>query len=351
MKMKKIIAAAILLLLLIAAAVYLLQRQHQVLSGALPPTAWAVTVEDRILNDGEVRLTRPAVADVVAMEQTVLSSRLSGYITRMPLFEGSRFKRGDVLATIEMSQSGGGQSQGNSLKADLAAAESSLLAEQERLQRTRKLYQIGGVALEQLQVAEAALAAAQARAAVARENVRNTILLASFDGVVAERLAQPGDIATPGKPLLRVVALGSQRVLVDVPETTVVSGLQLSGKTYSVHPWPQATGQGLRRWEARVADLMPGSKVEVDIVSYAGKGVFIPSDCMLNNDGRHADLVRLPTDATAPASVQRIDLLASGIQGAVAIPGTLTGARVACSSPDVLNRLAGGTPYTLSGAH
>jgi hypothetical protein len=118
-----------------------------------------------------------------------------------------------------------------------------------------------------------------------------------------------------------------------------------------VHPWPEATGQGLRRWEARVAGLMPGSKVDVSIVSFTGKGIFIPGNCMINNDGSRADLVRLPANGTEKSSVQNIDLLASGIEVAVAMPGTLAGVRVACSSADVLNRLAGGAPYNISGAH
>lgn len=350
MKMKKIIPVSIFVLLLIAAAVFLVRHQRQVLSAELPPSAWATVIQDRTLAEEETRLTRPAVADVEAMDESVLSSRLSGYVVRMPLFEGSRFKRGDLLATIEMSQSDGSQSQGNSLKTDLAAAESTLLVEQDRLQRSQKLYQIGGVSLEQVQVAEASVAAAQTRVALARENLRNATLVAPFNGVVAARLAQPGDIVTPGKPLLRVIALGPQRVLVDAPETIAVRGMLLNGKVYPVHAWPEATTQGLRRWEARVAGLMPGSKVAVNIVSFTGKGIFIPGNCMLNSDGRRADLVRLPANATDKASIQSIDLLASGIEGAVAISGDLAGARVACSSADVLNRLAGGAPYNISGA-
>lgn len=350
MKLKTIIPVSIFVLLLIAAAVFLVRHQRQVLSAELPPSAWATVIQDRTLAEEETRLTRPAVADVEAMDESVLSSRLSGYVVRMPLFEGSRFKHGDLLATIEMSQSDGSQSQGNSLKTDLAAAESTLLVEQDRLQRSQKLYQIGGVSLEQVQVAEASVAAAQTRVALARENLRNATLVAPFDGVVAARLAQPGDIVTPGKPLLRVVALGPQRVLVDAPETIAVRGMLLNGKVYPVHAWPEATTQGLRRWEARVAGLMPGSKADVNIVSFAGKGIFIPGNCMLNSDGRRADLVRLPANATDKASIQSIDLLASGIEGAVAISGDLAGARVACSSADVLNRLAGGAPYNISGA-
>lgn len=348
MNKKKIIPAVIVLLILIAGAVYLIRHQHQVLSAEAPPTAWVISIHDRTLTEAATQLTRPAVADVEAVNQTVLASRLTGYVTRMPLFEGSRFKRGALLATIEMSQFDGNQLQGNSLKSDLAAAQSSVLAEQDRLQRSRKLYQIGGVSLEQVQAAEAAFASAQSRQTVARENLHNASLVAPFDGVIAARLAQPGDIATPGKPLLRIVALGAQRVLVDVPDQTAVTELLLGDKAYPAHPWPEATAQGLRRWEARVDGLMPGSKVGVNIVTFMGQAVFIPNDCMLNNDSRHADLVRLPVDDKHVAWVQTIDLLATGVEGAVAMPAGLIGTRIACASPDVLNRLAGGAPYHLS---
>ena len=349
--MKKTIAVLTVLLLLVASAVYLVRHQHHVISAEVPPATWNVVIHDRTLNEEATHLTRPAVADVEAMDQTVLSSRLSGYVTRMPLFEGSRFKRGDLLATIDMSQSDPAQSQGNSLKADLASARIALVAAEEHLQRSRRLYQVGGVSLEQLQVDEAALAAAQAHQTLAQENLHNTTLVAPFDGVIAARLAQPGDLATPGKPLLRIVALGPQRVLVDTPDQTTVTGLLLDGKKYPVHPWPEATLQGLRRWEARVNNLMPGSKVDVNIVTFDGRGIFIPGDCMLNNDGRRADLVRLPAKDKGSASVQSIDLLAIGVQGAVAASAGLAGARIACASPDVLNRLAGGTTYNISGAH
>ncbi len=306
--MKKTIPVLLVLLSLIAGAVFLIRHQHHVLSSEALPTAWTVVIRDRTLGEEAVRLTRPAVADVEAVNESVLASRLSGYVTRMPLYEGTRFKRGDLLATIEMSQSGGMRAQGNSLEADLAFAKSALMAEEEHLQRSRKLYQIGGVSLEQLQTDEAAFASAQARQTLARENLHNSTLVAPFDGVVAARLAQPGDIATPGKPLLRVVALGPQRVLVDAPDLMVVGGLLLDGKSYPVRPWPEATAQGLRRWEARVDGLMPGSKVDVNLVTYAGRGVFIPDECMLNTDGRHADLLRLPADGKSPAAVQTIAL-------------------------------------------
>jgi hypothetical protein len=78
--MKKTIAVLTVLLLLVASAVYLVRHQHHVISAEVPPATWNVVIHDRTLNEEAAHLTRPAVADVEAMEQTVLSSRLSGYV-------------------------------------------------------------------------------------------------------------------------------------------------------------------------------------------------------------------------------------------------------------------------------
>jgi hypothetical protein len=93
---------------------------------------------------------------------------------------------------------------------------------------------------------------------------------------------------------------------------------------------------------------MPGGKIGVDIVTFSGKGVFVPNDCMLNNDSRNADLLRLPVKDGQQASVQHTELLATGVQGAIAVPTGLAGTRIACASPDILSRLAGGAPYHIA---
>jgi RND family efflux transporter MFP subunit len=70
--------------------------------------------------------------------------------------------------------------------------------------------------------AEAQLAAARAAVGVATATESFVTIRAPFDGLVAERLTDPGNLATPGLPLLRIEADGAREVVVRVDEARAV---------------------------------------------------------------------------------------------------------------------------------
>jgi RND family efflux transporter MFP subunit len=45
--------------------------------------------------------------------------------------------------------------------------------------------------------------------------------LAPFDGIITQKLANAGDLATPGKPLLRIEGENNLQILTDIPEAMV----------------------------------------------------------------------------------------------------------------------------------
>jgi len=343
---KKAVVALVLVAVVGAGAALIMKKRHQLAQETTPQTL-PVVVAGQTLQTGAVALTLRTTADVQAVRDSVVASRLTAYVTALPLFEGDRFKRGDLLARLDMTPPGQGQAQGSSLDADLAAAESSLKAEQERLRRAQALYPIQGISQEQLQSAEAAFAAARARNAAARENLRNATVSAPFAGVVSQRLAQPGDLATPGKPLLKIVDTSSgNRLLVSVPETVQPTGLRVGGQTLPLRPWPEAGPQGLRRYEARTSDgaFIPGSRIEVRTVVFeSSQAVFLPRACLFNDDGKSATVLRLPDDKKVESL--RVALAAAGEEGAATLDSRLAGQRVACASPDILTRLAAGVSF------
>lgn len=347
--MKKKLVPLLLIAALIGAGVVLVKKKRQQIAQEKPPSTPAVVVEARQLQAGPVELTRRTTADVVALHENVVSSRLTAYVTALPLYEGAHFKRGDLLVRLDMSLAGS-QPQGSSLAADLAAAESALKAEQERLQRTRKLHQIGGVSLEQLQSAEAATAAAQARQAVARENLRNATVTAPFDGVVSQRLVQPGDLATPGKPLLKITdTTAGNRLLITLPTGLQPAALKAGDQTLPLQAWPEATPQGLRRYEARAMNgFVPGTRVEALAVIYRSpQAVLLQHACLFNSDGHVATVLHLgDKDKIEPLSVT---LAAEGEEGAATIDPRLASQRVVCASPDILTRLAAGAAFKVQG--
>lgn len=379
--MKKKIIALLIIVALLGAGALLIKKKSSQLAEETSPQSLPVVIETRNLQAGPVTLTLRTTADVQALRDNVVASRLSAYVTALPLFEGDRFKRGDLLAKLDLSQAeadlqraeaGLAQSrlQESTLAADLAAADSILKAEQDRFQRAQALYKIQGVALEQLQAAEASLAAVKARhvaasaamqsyksllqanqagQVAARENLRYGAITAPFDGVVSQRLAQPGDLVTPGKPLMKIVDTSAgNRLLINVPDSVQPTALRIGGQSLALRPWPETSPQGLRRYEARSQDaaFIPGARIEVQAVVFQSpQAVFLPRSCALNDDGHSAAVLQLVDDRKT--QLLRVDLAAAGEEGAVSMDSRLAGQRIACASPDILTRLAAGVPFKL----
>lgn len=221
--MKNKLFIAVLLLALIGGAVLAVKHKRTQIAERPGAGIPAVVVTARQLSSGPVTLTLPASAEVVAAREAVLASRFSANIIELTRLEGDRFKKGDVLIRLDLTQAEADRLraeaelarvrlQESGFAADLAAARSQSKAEQERVQRLESLLAIGGVALEQVQVGQAGLEAARARetaaanavkgyrellraseaqAAAARENLRYGAIAAPFDGVVSQRLASP----------------------------------------------------------------------------------------------------------------------------------------------------------------
>lgn len=347
--MTKKIVVIILVLLLAAAGVMLVKKKRGQVAQEPQPQSLPVVVSVQSLKAGPVSLSQRTTADVQAVRDSVVASRLTAYVTALPLFEGDSFKKGEVLARLDMVPSGSGQ--GSSLNADLAAAESSLKAERERLSRAQALYKIQGVSLEQLQAGEAAFAAAQARRAAASENLRNATITAPFSGVVSQRLVQPGELATPGKPLLKIVDTSSgNRLLVSLPEGAQPLALRIGEQSLALRPWPETGPQGLRRYEARATSgFIPGARIAAQVVLFqSDSAVFLPRACLFNDDGRSATVMRVADDKKAEPL--RVALAAAGEEGAATLDAALDGQRVACASPDILTRLAAGVPFQVQNA-
>ena len=283
---------------------YLLKNKGQRHAHEAGPGMLPVVVESKVLAIGHTRLTQPVIVDVQAVRDSLISSRLLAYVTSLPLFEGGTFKRGSVLARLDMTP--GDRSQINSLDTELASAESNLNTEQERLRRTQALFAIQGVSQEQLQVAESAVATARSRHTVAGENLRGAMITAPFNGVVSQRLAQPGDLVTPGKPLLKITDTSAGlRLLVNVPDNVQPAGLMVGDQMLTLTPWPEAGPQGLRRYEARSKDssLLIGSRIDAKLLVFRSpEAILLPRSCLLDDDGHTATVLAIKSDTSDSAS-------------------------------------------------
>ena len=142
------------------------------------------------------KVVRPVRASglLAASREVALSFKTGGIIQTLRVDEGHRFKKGEILATLDMRE----------IRAYAEQARAGLEKAERDVRRVEKLYADSAAALEQLQNARTALTAARARYEAARFNEEQGRIIAPFDGVVLKRLRSMGEMSGPGTPVLLV---------------------------------------------------------------------------------------------------------------------------------------------------
>jgi RND family efflux transporter MFP subunit len=150
-----------------------------------------------------------AVGTVRGIEEAVLSARVTGVIDRIAVRAGDRVRKGEVLAVFTApelaAQQAAAQGAVRAAEAAVAQAESDWKRADYLFQReaaTRVEWERARSALEQ---ARGGLVQTRGAAGAAASLAAYSELRAPFDGLVTERNRDPGDLASPGVPILRVV--------------------------------------------------------------------------------------------------------------------------------------------------
>jgi len=184
------------------------------------PSPWAVRTS--AVTRGRVERGFPVLATVTAREEVTVTGQVSGTLLEMGPREGVAVEAGQLLARVDTRQL---EEQRAALVAsvDAARADAKRLADDRR--RTHDLLARGTISES---VAEAAGSAAVGAAEKVRSLERQIksldvrigfgTITAPADGVIAARLAEPGDICQVGHPLYRLTLEGGARVEVEVPQ-------------------------------------------------------------------------------------------------------------------------------------
>jgi RND family efflux transporter MFP subunit len=153
---------------------------------------------------------------VVGRQEIVLASRLAAPVTEVTAVPGQRVRAGTVLVRLEAQET----------EAALAGARSALAAARaawdlasKNRQRYENLASRGAAAAIELDrarqeeaAAAASVSAAEASARRAETDREEAALAAPFDAVVVEKMVSAGDLAEPGRPLVRLASVSGRRV-------------------------------------------------------------------------------------------------------------------------------------------
>jgi RND family efflux transporter MFP subunit len=212
----------------------------------------------------------PAVPQAVALgfefdaviepvRQSSVAAQATGRIAQLLVKAGDTVRAGQVLATIDDRETMAGLQRS---QAQVAQADAELRNAQAQFQRTRDLQARGFVSAAALDTSESAFKAAQAGRDQATAGQRQSALtqgftrvIAPYGGRVLETLAQTGDLAVPGKPILTLYAPSPLRAVLHVPASRAVAAREAAQVEVQIQD-----GRGGMQWVRPAASaLLPAA--------------------------------------------------------------------------------------------
>ena len=155
----------------------------------------------RTSNEEVVGTVRPKL-------RAVIEAKVSGKIEKLLVAPGQQVKAGDLLAQLDARE----------IQAKLDQALAMREQATRELERARKLFGQKITSQAEFDTVQARERVAAGAATEIQTALGYTKIVAPFDGVIARKLADVGDLAAPGKPIVEMEDPAALRFEADVPE-------------------------------------------------------------------------------------------------------------------------------------
>jgi RND family efflux transporter MFP subunit len=171
-----------------------------------PVAQRSVQAQTMVLQASDSLATTATTGSVVALESVRVASRLMGYLRDIAVVEGESVKLGQRLFTIDPLDIEGAVEQA---RLGLRQAEDAMKDAKADFERFENLYKDEVVSRQQFEkmklnydISVSRVAQAKAGLGTAQGQMRYATVTAPINGVVTQKLANEGDIAAPGHPVL-----------------------------------------------------------------------------------------------------------------------------------------------------
>ena len=174
-----LLAGAVAVVAAGAAAYFLAGR------GLRPKAVEAVTAS--VVSEGQATTLLSATGYIEAERKADLSPKITSRITELNVTEGTRVRKGDVIARLDSTD----------LDAQLAEARANWVNAQAELDRQKNLYDQGLTTKSALDAATASEAATRARTRYVEALLDYTVIRAPFTGVITAKRSFVGEAVSP----------------------------------------------------------------------------------------------------------------------------------------------------------
>jgi len=352
-----VLGTALVLIVLLAVRHKRVAEKNQ--APLLPRVATAVEVET--VRRGALESVDHVLGEVRGGEEAEIAPRVSGEVREVLVREGDRVVRGAILARLDAQE----------LDDALAAAEAEVeatgvaqAAQSASTSRDSILFVNNAISIEEWEHSRAVRAAASARFEVAQRHrdqaqarLGYAVARAPFDGVVSARAIDPGDMAVPGRPILRMVRQSSVRVRGEIPPALLAAvrrgtpvdltlGDQRERAVVS-RVFPAMQGTHLATFEVDLADPSPGfvagATAGIDLHIQSGEGLLVPLDALLEGaNGAHVFVVDQEAGGTSSLRVVAVTVTTRSLDEAIVEGDLREGDDVIVARPSRLMTLSAG---------
>jgi len=189
-------------LLLLAAC-----SKHEPATTPLPALP-SMTVQSEPVTRRSHTAVEEVVGTVRSKQHAVVEAKISGRVLEYSATPGTIVKAGDLLARLDVQE----------IQAKVDQARAMLDQAQRDFDRQNQLIASKATTRQDFDTADARVKVSTAAVREAETMMSYAQVTAPFDGVVTRKLADVGDLAMPGKPLLEIEAPTSLRFEADLPE-------------------------------------------------------------------------------------------------------------------------------------
>lgn len=374
----KFLIFIIILGLIFAGGTTLLKKRRAAIRMSSLPKVVPANVTRKVIKEEERLLTLPAIGLVKSPLNSTVSTKVTGRVIKVFKKTGDVVNVGEILCEIDNSDY---KRQIQSLEFEISTTRAQLSAKKEELSsseiklsnlkathsRTKKLLDMKGASIEEYQNEENQILATVAQIAATKSGIISyenklsildnniaeiqnlltyTIIKSPIKGVIGESLITEGEMALPGKPLFKITSTKDMYVEVGIPTSVNSNQAIYKGSVYDLLSL-STTKNGLRIYKlsGEFEDIVEGEYVNLDIVVFNGKGIFLPHNAILSKNKTNSIFVY--DEKTSQVKEYVVDILASGSEGvAVSTKNQelITDKSVIIAMPDILLRIASGVP-------
>src|SRR3989441_8859862 len=217
------------------------------------------TTTAALITEGQALTILSASGYVEAETKADLSPKITSRITEMRVTEGTRVKKGEIIARLDHQD----------LDAQLAEAEASWAQAAADLVREQNLFRQGLAPKSALDAAVAVEAATRARVDYIKALMDYTVLRAPFDGVVVAKRAHVGEAVSPfgspgqgstnGGAIVTLVDFSTLYVGVDVNESNLARIRPRQPAEIVLEAYPDTVYKGYMKQVIPSADRQKGT--------------------------------------------------------------------------------------------